>query len=185
MHSFCYCCSCAYYYDDYDYADYYDNYCHFCYITNIMIVSIKVTTALTTPRSNDDSPRLSGSPCQGAQLRHCSQSPGCCPRQPHRSPDACDLYLCIYIYTEEEAARPAFWQHTIFSGFVCLEWLCVGFCVSCSLVLCACVHVFVSNYNIPEACKRMSVCMYVVPFKTADKRGNTGPTFWALQERIG
>ena len=35
---------------------------------------------------------------------------------------------------------PAFWQPTIFSGVVCFEWLCVGFCVSWSLVWCACVH---------------------------------------------
>ena len=43
---------------------------------------------------------------------------------------------------------PAFWQPTIFSGFVCFEGLCVGFRVSWSLVWCACVHVFVSKYNI-------------------------------------
>ena len=50
--------------------------------------------------------------------------------------------------TEEEAVGPAFWQPTIFSDSVCFEWLCVGFCVSWSLVWRACVHVFVSNYNI-------------------------------------
>ena len=38
----------------------------------------------------------------------------------------------IYIYTEEEAVGSAFWQPTIFSGFVCFEGLCVGFCVSWS-----------------------------------------------------
>ena len=32
----------------------------------------------------------------------------------------------IYIYTEEEAVGPAFWQPTMFSGFVCFERLCVG-----------------------------------------------------------
>ena len=65
-------------------------------------------------------------------------------------------YICIYVYmkicicmhTEEEAVGPAFWQPTIFSDSVCFEWLCVGFCVSWSLVWCACVRVFVSNYNI-------------------------------------
>ena len=36
---------------------------------------------------------------------------------------------------------PAFWQPTIFSDSVCFERLCVGFCVSWSLVWCACVHV--------------------------------------------
>ena len=40
--------------------------------------------------------------------------------------------MYIYIYTEEEAVGPAFWQPTIFSGFVCFEWLCVGFL--CQLV---------------------------------------------------
>ena len=36
------------------------------------------------------------------------------------------------MYTEEEAVPPAFWQPTLFIGFVCFEWL-LGFCVSWSV----------------------------------------------------
>ena len=44
---------------------------------------------------------------------------------------------------------PAFLKPTMFSGFVCFAWCCVGFFVSWSLVRCMSVHVvFVSNYSI-------------------------------------
>ena len=72
-----------------------------------------------------------------------------------RTTEQTDSYIhCtyIYIYRRGGCGGPAFWQPTIFSGFVCFERLCVGFCVSWTLVWCACMHVFVSSYNISFNC---------------------------------
>ena len=56
------------------------------------------------------------------------------------------------LHTEEEAVRPAVGQPTIFSGFVCFEWLRVDFCANLLLAwrVCACIKNGFSKTQPPQ-----------------------------------